>query len=106
MNHEQVRHEQMQDAQRRTLHARPGFSRDSKPARKPFVAKGHDAILKAQQDVGGRIIVTTMGDGTEHVGKLIARDKYTITILTDGGASKTFYKHAIESFEPIPVQVQ
>lgn len=99
MNHEQVRQDQSQEFQRRTLSERPGFERKS--PRKSFVAKGHDAILKGVQDVGGRVIITTMGDGTEHIGKLVARDKYTITIFTDGGSSKTFYKHAIESFEPL-----
>lgn len=76
-----------------------------RPAKKPFVAKGHDAILKGIQDAHGSIIVTTSGDGTEHVGVLIARDKYTITVKKDDGSCKTFYKHAVESFEPMP-QVQ
>lgn len=100
MNHEQVRQDQMNDAARRT----GGNNRDVRrlsPAKKQFVAKGHDAILKSVQDNRGAIIITTIGDGTEHGGILIARDKYTITIKTDSGGSKTFYKHAIESFEPI-----
>ncbi len=63
--------------------------------------KGHDAILKSVQDNRGAVIITTIGDGTEHGGILIARDKYTITIKTDSGGSKTFYKHAVQSFEPI-----
>ena len=101
MNHEQIRQDQNADAQRRTLSTRPDF--DRKP-RKFFVAKGHDAILKGLQDIGGIITITASGDGKEWTGKLIARDKYTITIQLDGGRSKTFYKHAIESFEPGQVQ--
>lgn len=102
MNHEQVRREQANDAQRRTLSA--NGNRRPTTQKKPFVAKGHDAILKGVQDSEGFIIITTVGDGSEHVGKMIARDKYTITILTDAGRKKTLYKHAIESFEPVQVQ--
>ena len=103
-NTEQVRQDQQHDAARRTLNVRPGFSRDSKAPRKPFVAKGHDAILKSLQDGEQLITITTMGDGTEWTGKMAARDKYTITIQLDSGIRKTFYKHAIESFEPVQVQ--
>jgi hypothetical protein len=52
MNHEQVRQDQMNDAARRT----GGNNRDVRrlsPAKKQFVAKGHDAILKGVQDSGG-----------------------------------------------------
>lgn len=83
-----------QQQPRRTLHA----------VKKPFVAKGHDAILKNTQDAGGTITITTIGDGSSVTGKLIARDKYTITVEIELGVRRTYYKHAIESFEPIKVQ--
>lgn len=104
MNHEQIRQDQMSDAARRAGSNNRDVRRLS-PAKKQFVAKGHDAILKGVQDNRGRIAITTIGDGSEHIGTLIARDKYTITIKTNTGSTKTFYKHAIESFEPIQ-QVQ
>lgn len=74
------------------------------PAKKPFVAKGHDAILKHAQDVGGNLRIVTLSDGVVHIGKMVARDKFTITIEVDQLGSlvrRTFYKHAIESFEPV-----
>lgn len=98
----QIRNEQQRDAERRTLSARPGHT--SKPPRKPFVAKGHDAILKKVQDLGGEIGIMPMNGDSLIVGKLIARDKYTITVLTKDGREVTFYKHAIESFESVRVQ--
>lgn len=97
----QIRNEQQRDAERRTLSVRPGNT--SKPPRKPFVAKGHDAILKKVQDSGGNIGIMPMNGDRLIVGKLIARDKYTITMLT-AGREITFYKHAIESFESAQVQ--
>lgn len=97
-----VRADQHHEGQRRTgtLTARPGFSK----AKRPFVAKGHDAILKEVQDSEGRLLVTMMSDGSAVEGVLVARDKFTITLLTDEGRRRTLYKHAIESFEPARVQ--
>lgn len=86
---------------------RPTKTAVTKPVnsqKKPFVAKGHDAILKGAQDAGGNLRIVTMNDGQEHVGKMIARDKFTITIEISeitGPVRRTFYKHAIESFEPV-----
>ena len=102
-NQDQIRREQTNEGQRRSTLSTSG-SRGASSQKKPFVAKGHDAILKGIQDTQGRIIIVTVGDGTEHIGSMVARDKYTITIQTDTGSRKTFYKHAIESFEPIRVQ--
>lgn len=62
-----------------------------------FVAKGHDAILKAGQDSGSNINIMTTG-GLEIVGKLVNRDKFTITVEYHDGGRATVYKHAIESF--------
>lgn len=100
---EQVRQDQMREGQRRTLSATGNRDvRKLAPPKKPFVAKGHDAILKNLQDTGDRASVTMIGDGTEHAGKIVARDKFTITLLLDeDGTRRTFYKHAIESFGPI-----
>lgn len=96
MNVEQVRQDQAREGQRR-LSLPPGAKR---PPRKPFVAKGHDSFLKDIQDKEGYITITKTGDGSEITGKLIARDKFTITIMVDGTRRVTIYKHAIESFEP------
>lgn len=102
MNPDQVRADQHRDAQRRTLSPSAGrHPGKTMQKRKPFVPKGHDAILNEVQANEGYLTVTKMGDGSEITGKLIARDKYTITLLVDGTRRVTLYKHAVESFEPV-----
>lgn len=81
-----------------------GTSRSTLRPKKQFVAKGHDAILKELQDSGATISVALLGDGSEIIGKLVARDKFTLTVLTAAGSRRTIYKHAIESFGPATVQ--
>ena len=94
----QIRADQAAEAKRRTLSP-------NRPVKKQFVAKGHDAILKSIQDANGWVAIQTLhGDGPTR-GRLVARDKYTITIETAALERVTIYKHAIESFRPI-VQVQ
>lgn len=66
---------------------------------KKFIAKGHDAILKNAQDAGDMIKITAIS-GEIVIGKLVNRDKFTITVIEDATGDKaTFYKHAIESFK-------
>lgn len=85
---------------RGTLTARPGFSA-SKPPRKPFVAKGHDAILKDFQDTGASVEVFLISSDIPLLGRVTARDKFTITLMLAGlSIKRTIYKHAIESFGP------
>jgi sRNA-binding regulator protein Hfq len=92
--------EQQRRFERRdTLRPRPGFERSDK---KP---KGHDAVLKALQDSGRQCTVVTLS-GETFFGKVIGRDKFTITLLvtaspTDIGPElirRVFYKHALEQF--------
>jgi sRNA-binding regulator protein Hfq len=72
-------------------------STQQKPMNKStFVAKGHDAKLKALQDSGELItIMKTSGDIV--TGRISARDRYSISIQVDG-VTRTIYKHAIEEF--------
>lgn len=101
MHTDQIRNDQMRDAASRTLTVKPGHH-PTQGQKRPFVAKGHDAILKNIQDTDGvKIAVTLMNDGSTVEGRLVARDKFTVTVLTDEGRRRTFYKHAIEGFEPI-----
>jgi sRNA-binding regulator protein Hfq len=89
---EDVRNQQVKDV-RNTLRIK-NPQRPFKP-RKPFVAKGHDALLKGLQDSGADVTVCVNGDII--VGKIIARDKFTVT-LNDGGIdSVLIYKSAIET---------
>lgn len=107
MSHQDVRSEQEQEGKSRSGTLRVPAGRRGGSAttmRKPFVAKGHDAILKALQDAGAQIVVTPIGDGVSVTGVLVARDKYTITVKTASGRTVTYYKHALESFEPALVQ--
>ncbi|MPS48567.1 hypothetical protein [Methylobacillus sp.] len=86
----------------------------SKPAteKKLFSPKGHDNILSRVQDAKGFLRINTTS-GSVLDGRLVARDRYTITLeLTEtthgsNGESagevwrETFYKHAIESFREV-----
>lgn len=81
-----------------------GGPRTGGSARPAFTAKGHDAILKRLQD-GKEDVIVVMISGDRIAGKIIARDKFTITLNVkddEEGSEKevdvTLYKHAIESF--------
>lgn len=101
--HDSVHQDQIREGkQRSTLHVNAG-SRTQQRGRTPFVAKGHDAILKGIQDAKGRIIVMLMSTIEKIEGTLVARDKFTITVHTDDGRRITIYKHAIEGFEQAQV---
>lgn len=79
-----------------------GRAGDNRPPRKAFVPKGHDAILARAQEAGTRMEIATMG-GDFHVGTIVGRDRFTITLKCEGGKGgeeRTFYKHAIEHFMP------
>lgn len=69
------------------------------PHRK-FIAKGHDAQLQDAQVNSLPTSITTMG-GDCFKGRVVKRDKYTITLRYDegkfAGQDEIFYKHAIES---------
>jgi len=93
-----------------TLHARPGFDRPRNerpfsPRRdfKPRAAKGHDALLKDLQESGApvRLVLSTSGNAV--IGKIVARDKFTVSVLRDDGSEfpLVIYKHALETFEQI-----
>lgn len=68
---------------------------------KPATPKGHDAVLKAIQD-SGREITITMQSGEKINGKVVARDKFTISVRVSdalgGYLTYVVYKHAMESF--------
>lgn len=107
MNSEQIRNDQRAEGHRRegTLSPRQPFRASDKgqgAPRKPFVAKGHDAVLqRIQQRENSTISITPISTGEPVLGKLVARDKYTITIQLECGTRRTFYKHAIESFDEL-----
>lgn len=81
---------------------RPAAGRPAEGERKRFVAKGHDAQLQDAQYQNAEIRVTTIG-GDIAFGRIIRRDKFTITLeITQGseqGAHEIFYKHGIESLQ-------
>lgn len=65
--------------------------------RSPAKAKGHDVVLAAIQDKGRDINIQLLS-GEKIVGKVVARDKFTISIEQAGGTTYVVYKHAIETF--------
>lgn len=69
-----------------------------------FVAKGHDSRLQDFQFNKTPIQVILMS-GNVVSGVIIARDRYTITLLDSQTSEEvTFFKHAMEGFgkEPAP----
>jgi sRNA-binding regulator protein Hfq len=107
----------MEHQQRREqLHTRPGFNRDRNQDRyeqrrsfqkNPKQAKGHDAILKALQESGAPVEVTFVADGRTIIGKIIARDKFTVSVCEGDETSgyrafpNVIFKHAIEQFRQV-----
>lgn len=82
------------------LHPRPGFRRDSRqggPGGQKPTPKGHDAVLKALQDSGRECTIVLASSGNKVVGKIVGRDKFTITLLVSG-VRRVIYKHAVEEF--------
>lgn len=73
---------------------------ESSSASKDFKAKGHDAVLKAVQDrKTACVFKTTNGESVR--GQIIARDRYTISVLVDGELdARIYYKHSIAYFQP------
>lgn len=72
------------------------------PAKKKFVAKGHDAQLQHAQFGKLQVEVVRISTDEPLIGTIARRDKYTITInhyRKDLGAwvDSIVYKHAIES---------
>lgn len=93
----------------RPLHANRDVSRDplSLPPQRtgqtnqsltksPFVAKGHDRQLKAAQDNGFDVEVDTMTE-LHLKGRIVQRDRYTITLAEPNGDERIIFKHGIES---------
>lgn len=100
---EQIRRDQAAEGRRR-LTVRPGYSSgqgtpSGTSARRPFTPKGHDAILKRLQD-GRDDVEVILTSGSSLVGKVVARDKFTITV-DESGTPWTIYKHAIARFAPV-----
>jgi RNA chaperone Hfq len=63
----------------------------------PTAPKGHDAVLKALQ-TDKRSISIRMMSGEWEYGTVVARDKFTITVLRTNNVRVVLFKHAIESF--------
>jgi sRNA-binding regulator protein Hfq len=104
-DHDQVRRDQT-DYARRTLGVKEGYRsngssdrgpRGDKPARRVHVPKGHDAILADLQERQASVDFT-IGDSA-FKGRVIGRDKFTITVRTVNGRARVVYKHAIDWFE-------
>jgi sRNA-binding regulator protein Hfq len=66
-------------------------------ARPKFVAKGHDRQLEEAQFGKFFTTILPMGNDEAYLGKIIRRDKYTVTIMSEQGVESMVYKHAIES---------
>lgn len=91
---------------RDTLRPRPDYRGASAGGgNQKHIPKGHDAVLKALQDSGRTCTIVKASSGDKLVGKIVGRDKFTITLLVEG-VRRVVYKHAIEEFfgEEAPAQ--
>lgn len=59
-----------------------------------FVAKGHDRQLDEMKKANQEVTVIIAGDGL--TGKIVTKDKWTITLDCGRGEHHLIYKHAIE----------
>lgn len=64
------------------------------PSYKP---KGHDVVLQRAYDNQSKMTVHTV-TGKTIEGKLIARDRYTVSVKDGSSTVHTIFKSAIESF--------
>jgi sRNA-binding regulator protein Hfq len=79
---------------------------DSKPLKSRHEPlKGHEAYLDALRASGASVELWTVSCTGPLVGKIKSADKFTISLLVDGGSydgrTMVFFKHAIESFSPV-----
>jgi sRNA-binding regulator protein Hfq len=71
--------------------------REGNGARSERQSAGHDAVLKALQ-FDSRTITVILLSGDAVIGKLVGRDKFTVTVQGPDGIRRVIYKHAIEQF--------
>lgn len=88
--------------QRRTLHAKPGYSKPRQPVTDtPAKARGHDALLQKAMDEKKVVKIVTV-DGEFYLGLITERDKFSITLDSSDAATagevRTIFKHAIKLF--------
>lgn len=60
-----------------------------------FKAKGHDAVLMRLQERGDKVEIRTI-NGDRYSGKVVARDRYTVS-LDQGGRRAVIFKSAISA---------
>lgn len=90
-----------------------GYSNESQPrsyrdpATRAPKSNGHDVVLNAilKQE---RTIHVTLLSGETRSGRLVGKDKFTVTVRGDDGLRRVIYKHAIEEFyaDESPAQQQ
>jgi RNA chaperone Hfq len=82
---------------------RPPFQNKDRKDKPKSEGKGHDAVLRALQQGQHDVHVVLRSSGETLTGKIVGRDKFTITLKIDG-IRVVIYKHAIERFageEPV-----
>jgi RNA chaperone Hfq len=74
--------------------------RVQRPAKKPFVAKGHDRDLEHAQ-MNATPVTLRLMNSDDVRGVIVRRDKFTVTLRHDEGEfmglEGIYYKHGIES---------
>lgn len=73
-----------------------GQGYDNQPLHPKTPGRGHETVLTALREKGKTTNVVLLS-GKIYVGRIVANDAFTITLLMDD-VRRIFYKHAIESF--------
>lgn len=71
-------------------------------SQKRHVPKGHDRILDIAQKASDSLFVVVLASGEQIAGRLVGRDKFTVTVQVHSGIRKTVFKHAIDLFYEEP----
>ena len=101
MNHRDMRDMQHQRGGNFSDDARTGGRFNTRPpgrAKHYRAAEGHEIAL-ASMIAHDRFCQIDFTDGGSLMAKLKGFDRYTITVVKEDGLPKTFFKHAIKSFE-------
>lgn len=88
-----------------TLHARKPAPKTKTPPK--VSSKGHEAFLKALEASGATVTFDKASSDTSVVGKIKHSDKYTVSVVTEGGITRVLFKHDISEFHAeFPVSIK
>ena len=100
MNDSQIRAEQLEAGRHLggTLRAATVLRTQPRKTKSAPVPKGHEAFLKALESSGATVYFEKVSSGAVVKGLLKHSDKFTVSVLEDGGQTRVLFKHDISEF--------